>query len=90
MSPLASAFFQLAVEEGSTASLEVIRNAALAKIVAGEAKSLVNSSVGGKSFGFSVSLSADKLFAEISVAIRTFNTGLNKVVEFDFSRLSLT
>lgn len=54
----------------------------------GEVKSLINSSLNSKSFSFNISLPADKLFAEVSQAIRAYNTGLVTAIQFDFSRLS--
>ena len=53
------ALYEIAREENSTESLEAIRNQAFAKLASGEAKSLVNSSLNGKSFGFTISKSAD-------------------------------
>jgi len=79
------ALVQIAEEEGSTVSLEAIRNKAFEKIAGGEAKTLVSSSIQGKSFNFNLSKSADVLFAEVSEAIRIYNEGANSYSVLDFS-----
>lgn len=79
------ALVQIAEEEGNTASLEEIRNKAFEKISQGESKTLISSSVQGKSFNFSLSKSADILFAEVSEAIRIYNQGTNSFTVLDFS-----
>lgn len=81
------ALYQIAKEEGSTESLEAIRNLAFAKIAAGEVKTLVNSSLNGKSYSLNVSKAADVLFAEVSEAIRMFNTGRVTSTSPDFSQI---
>lgn len=85
MSPIAEALYQICLEEGSTATVETIRNAALSKIMGGEAKSLLSSSINGKSFSFNISKSADQIFAEASQAIIAFNGGRYTATEADFS-----
>jgi len=85
MSPIAEALYNLAVEEGNTVTLEAIRNAALNKIMGGEAKSLVSSSVNGKSFSFSISKPADQIFSEASQAIIAFRGGRSSSGQPDFS-----
>lgn len=87
MSPFAYALLDIAKEEGNTASLEAIRNLCLTKIAAGEVKSIVNTSLNGKSFGFNVSKAADALFAEVSWAIRHYNRGTITAMQWDFSGL---
>jgi hypothetical protein len=87
MSPLASALYQICLEEGNTSSIEAIRNLALQKIQAGEVKTIVSSSINGKSVNFNVSQPADKLFAEASIAIRLFNNGRVTVTQVDFTRV---
>jgi len=87
MSPIAEALYNLAVEEGNTVTLEAIRNAALSKILGGEAKSLVSSSINGKSFNFSISKPADQLFAEASQAIIAYRGGRYTATEADFSNI---
>lgn len=87
MTPLASALYDICLEEGNTASIEAIRNLALQKIQAGEVKSIVSSSINGKSVNFNVSQPADKLFADTSLAIRLFNRGQVRVTQLDFSHI---
>ena len=84
---LVDAFYLIAEEEESTASLEVIRNAAFQKLQAGETKSLVSTSLNGKSFSYNVSQSADVLFTAISLAIRKYNRGVVASTEVDFSSI---
>ena len=80
-----SALYQIATEEGNTETLEAIRNLALAKISAGEVKTLINSSLNSKSYSFSVSKPADVLFQEVSEAIRLYNNGIIETTSFNFS-----
>jgi len=87
MSPLASALYDICLEEGTTASIESIRNFAFQKIQTGEVKSIVSSSINGKSVNFNISQPADKLFADTSLAIRLFNKGQVKVTQLDFSHI---
>lgn len=87
MSPIAEALYQICLEENSTSTIESIRNAALSKILGGEAKSLVSSSINGKSFSFSISKPADVLFAEASQAIIAFRGGRYTATEADFSQI---
>jgi len=75
MNPFAVALYQIALEEGNTLTLEPIRNTCLQTISQGNVKALINSSVNGKTFTFNISKPADVLFAEVSWAIRQFNTG---------------
>jgi hypothetical protein len=84
---LVDAFLLIAEEEGNTLSLEAIANAAFAKLANGESKSLVSTSLNGKSFSYNVSKPADELFAAVSLAIRKFNRGLLRVSTVDFSQL---
>lgn len=81
------ALVQIAQEEGNTLSLESIRNLAFQKLASGEAKSIVNSSLNGTSFSFTVSKAADVLFSEVSEAIRIFNAGTVTSTLIDFSFL---
>ena len=83
-SPFAQALYQICVEEGSTATIEGIRNLAFAKIQAGEVTTLVNSTLNGKSISVNVSKPADVLFAECSEAIRQYNNGIITSTTFDF------
>ncbi len=85
MNPFARALYDICLEEGNTSSIETIRNAAFVKIQGGEVKSLVSSSLNGKSFNFNISKPADELFAAASWAIRQFNNGVVKATSFDFS-----
>jgi hypothetical protein len=87
MSPLSEALLAICEEEGSTSTVETIRNAALTKIMSGEVKSLVSSSINTKSFSFQVSKPADQIFAEASQAIIAFNGGRYAASEADFSQL---
>lgn len=75
MNAFAQALYDICLEEQSTATIEAMRNAALAKIAAGEVKSLVSSSLNGKSFSSNVSLPADKVFENAAWAIREYNRG---------------
>lgn len=85
MNPFVLALLEICKEDGNTVAVESIRNQAFAKIAAGECKSLISSSVNGKSFSFSLSKAADVLFAESSEAIRLYNNGVVRATEFDFS-----
>ncbi len=85
MSPIAEAFYNICLEEGNSSTVETIRNAALNKIMGGEAKSLISSSVNGKSFSFNISKPADQLFAEASQAIIAYRGGRYTATEADFS-----
>lgn len=87
MSPLAEALYAICVEEESTSTVEIIRNNALTKIMSGEVKTLVSSSINTKSFSFQVSKPADQLFAEASQAIIAYNGGRYAATEADFSTL---
>lgn len=87
MSPIAEAFYNICLEEGSTVTVETIRNAALSKIMGGEAKSLISSTVNSKSFSFNISKSADSIFAEASQAIIAYRGGRYTATEADFSRI---
>jgi len=87
MTPFASALYDICLEEGDTASIESIRNLAFQKIQKGEVKSIVSSSINGKSVNFNVSQPADKLFADASLAIRLFNKGRVVVTQLDFSHI---
>lgn len=87
MSPIAEALYQICLEEESTATVETIRNAALNKIMSGEAKSLVSSSVNGKSFSFNISKPAEQIFAEASQAIIAFRGDRITAAEADFSSI---
>lgn len=84
---LVDAFYLIAEEEGDTASLETIRNAAFQKLQGGEAKALVSTSVNGKSFSYNISQPAEILFATVSAAIRKYNRGLVTATEVDFSSI---
>jgi len=55
MSPLTSVLYDICPEEGDTASIEFVRNLASQKIQKGEVKSIVSSSINGKSVNFNVS-----------------------------------
>lgn len=85
MTSFVLALLQIAQEEGSTVTLEEMRNAALAKLAAGELKSLVSSTVNGKSFSFQINKPADILFQEASQAIKLYNQGVVTATEVDFS-----
>lgn len=81
------ALVEIAREEGNTASLEKLRNAAFQKMAegGGELKTLINSNIGGSSIGLTVNKSADVLFAETSEAIRIYNRGLINQTVIDFT-----
>ena len=85
MSPFASALYQICLEENSTTSVELIRNAAFAKLATGEVTTLVNTSLNGKSFSVNVSKPADVLFTDAGAAIAQFNGRVLKASEVDFS-----
>ena len=85
MTPFSEALHLICVEEESTATVETIRNKALQKLLAGEAKSLVSSSVNGKSFSFSISKPADAMFAEASAAIAAYRGERINATQADFS-----
>jgi hypothetical protein len=76
---------QICQEESSTASVEAIRNKAFEKLAVGEMKSLISSTVNGKSFNFNISMAADELFSQASEAIRLYNSGIIRSTEPDFS-----
>jgi hypothetical protein len=83
---LVDAFLLICEEEGSSASIEAIRrNAAFEKISSGEIRSLVSSSLNGKSFNYNLSATADIVFNAASRAIRIYNRGIIKATEVDFS-----
>lgn len=84
---LIDALFLVAQEEESTASLERIRNAAFQKLEKGEVKSLVSTSLNGKSYSYNLARPADELFAAVSLAIRKYNRGLITSTEVDFSNI---
>jgi hypothetical protein len=83
-SAFVQSLYQICLEENSTVTIEAIRNLALQKIAAGEVKTLVTSTLNGKSYSFNVSKAADILFSEASEAIRLFNNGVITVSQFDF------
>lgn len=85
MTPISEAFFQICVEEGNTSTIETIRNAALTKIMSGEARSLIASSVNSKSFNFQISKPADEIFAEASQAIIAYRGDRYASGQPDFS-----
>lgn len=87
MTSFVRALYDIAVEDGNTSQLEAIRNLCFQKLAVGEAKSLVSSSVNGKSFSFAIQKSADVLFAETAEAIRLFNYGSQPATELDFSQI---
>ena len=87
MSPLADALYTICCEEGSTATVEALRNLAFQKLQTGEVKTIVSSSINGKSANWNVSQPADKLFSDASLAIRLFNQGRNVVTQVDFSHI---
>jgi len=70
MTAFTYAVLEIANEEGSTVSLEAIRNKAFAKLQSGEAKTLITSSLNGKSFSYLISKPADALFTEVTQTIR--------------------
>ena len=84
MTAFAQALLAIAVEEGNTTSIEVIRNAAFARLATGETKSLIATTINGKSFNFNVSKPADELFTESTWAIQQFNSGVVVSSTFDF------
>jgi hypothetical protein len=83
--PLAEAFYTLCTEEQSTASIEALRNKAFAKLAAGEGKSLISSTLNGKSLSYQISTSATELFTAATYAIKRYNQGQITVIETDFS-----
>lgn len=84
---LADAFLLIIQEEESTESIETLRNTAFAKLQNGEGKTLVSSSLNGKSFSYQVHSSATEVFAASSFAIRKYNRGLIRSTETDFSKI---
>ena len=84
MTSFVYALLEIANEEGDTATLEGIRNNALKRILGGEVKTLVTSSLNGKSFSYNVSLSADLTFTQASQAIRLYNNGIITNTTFDW------
>lgn len=86
-SSFVSALYQICVEEESTATVEALRNKALEKIAngGGEVKTLVSSSIQGKSFSFNISKSADVLFADCSEAVGLYRNGAQQFTVIDFS-----
>jgi hypothetical protein len=82
--PLSEAFYLICCEEQSTASIEAIRNKALAKIAEGEGKTLISSSLNGKAGAYQVSTPASDVFVAASHAIRRFNSGQVTVIETSF------
>ena len=87
MTNFVQALVSLCEEDGNSSVVEGLRNAALSKMAGGDTKSLISSSVNGKSFSFHVSKAADVLFAEASQALRIYHNGSNTSTEFDFSYL---
>jgi hypothetical protein len=87
MSPFALACLQICHEEGNSLSIQRIRNEALQKLMSGEVKSLVTTTLNGKSATFTVPMSPDKVFAETSWAIRAYDRGVITNTTFDFSLL---
>jgi hypothetical protein len=85
MNAFSEALYQICLEEESTATVEGIRNLALSKIAGGEGKSLVSSSINGKSFSFNISKTADVLFQEASQAIVAYRGGRYTATQPDFS-----
>lgn len=87
MSPFARALLEIAREENSTVSIEVIRNKAFEKLAGGEGKSLVSTSLNGKSFNYNINLPASDLFTAATWAIRQFHKGVITASSVDFSNL---
>lgn len=87
MSPFSRALLSIIIEENSTISVERIRNAAFEKLASGEGKSLVSSSINGKSFSYNINMPASDLFTAADVAIRHFNKGVITATTVDFSNL---
>ena len=87
MSPFSQALYAICIEENSTTSVELIRNAAFAKLATGEVKSMVNTSLNGKSYALNISKPADVLFTEATAAISAFNRGAYKASQIDLSGL---
>jgi len=83
MSPLCYALLEICREENSSVTVEGIRNKALEKLLNGEVKSLVTTSVNGKSRSYTVSKPADVLLQDASMAIRLFNKGVITTTTFD-------
>ena len=87
MDPIVYAFLSICNEEGNTATIEGIRNKAFQKILTGEVKTLITSSLNGKSYSFNVSKPADILFTQTSQAIRLYNKGIITSTTMDFQWL---
>jgi hypothetical protein len=85
MTTFARALLEICNEEGNTTSIESIRNAAFAKIASGEVKSLISSTLNGKSFNYQISLAADVVFTAATWAIRQFNKGVIVATQVDFT-----
>ena len=69
-------------------ALEDLRDSLFVKIQNGQAKTLISSSVGGKSFGWEQSsMTNEELFAALVQAIKIFNgdTGSSPLTFIDFS-----
>ena len=87
MSPFSEALYQICIEEGSTFTIELIRNKALAKLADGESTSLIATTVNGKSFSFRINKPADVLFQEATDAIQAYNVGIITASEIDFTSI---
>ncbi len=87
MSPLANAFYAICLEEQSTATIEILRNDALAQVKNGSVKTLTSTSINGKSLGFAVNSSPTDILIAASTAIRRYNGQVIQATAPDFSRI---
>ena len=82
---LSTAFYQICLEEESTATIEILRNDALAQVKAGSVKVLTSTSINGKSLGFTVSASPIEILTAASWAIRQYNGQVIEATAPNFS-----
>jgi len=80
------ALLEIANEEGNTVTLETLRNKALEKMLAGGGvvKTLISSSLNGKTYSYNLSKPSDVLFTQSSQAIRLYNKGIITNTTFDW------
>lgn len=84
---LCTAFYQICLEEQSTATIEILRNDALAQVKYGSVKVITSTSVNGKSLGFSVSATPIDIITAATWAIRRYEGTLIQATAPDFSGL---
>ena len=87
MDAFSTALLDLAREDGNTSRLETMRNMALTKIAGGDSRSLISSSVNGKSFSYQINKPADELFTASSSAIKAYWGDRHTSSGLDFSSI---